>query len=71
MPRHSGTDAYSMQVVASGLPTMVLCIPLRYMHTPVEMVAMKDITRAGHLLAEFIANLEYNFMDNLKIDEGS
>lgn len=69
MPKHSGTDAISMQVVASGLPTMVLSIPLRYMHTPVEMVSVKDITRAGHLLAEFIASLEIDFMDRLTLDE--
>ena len=37
MPRHSGTDAYAMQVAAEGIPTMVIGIPLRYMHTPVEI----------------------------------
>ena len=43
MPSHSGTDAYALQVAAEGIPTMVVSIPLRYMHTPVEMVSMKDI----------------------------
>ena len=65
LPRHSGTDAHAMQVVAEGLPTMVVSIPLRYMHTPVEMVSMKDIRRAGRLLAEFAAQLDENFMDKL------
>ena len=37
MPRHSGTDAYAIQVVAQGMPSMVMGIPLRYMHTPVEV----------------------------------
>jgi endoglucanase len=69
MPRHSGTDAFAMQVVAEGIPTMVIGIPLRYMHTPVEMVALKDIHRAGRLLAEFIAQLSPDFMDTLKWDE--
>jgi endoglucanase len=68
MPRHSGTDAYGMQVVAEGVPTMVIGIPLRYMHTPVEMVAMKDLTRAGRLLAEFIAQLPIDFMNTLAWD---
>lgn len=69
MPRHSGTDAFAMQVVAEGVPTMVVSIPLRYMHTPVEMVAMKDIYRAGRLLAEFIAQLTPDFMKTLAWDE--
>jgi endoglucanase len=39
------------------------------MHTPVEMVTMKDITRTGRLLAEFAAGLEPDFMEQLKWDE--
>jgi endoglucanase len=62
---HSGTDAYSMQVAAEGIPTMVIGIPLRYMHTPVEMVSLKDIARAGRLLAEFAASLDHEFMNKL------
>jgi len=69
MPRHSGTDAYGLQVVAEGVPTMVLSIPLRYMHTPVEMISMKDINRAGRLLAEFAAGLEIDFMEKLVWDD--
>jgi endoglucanase len=69
MPRHSGTDAFALQVAAEGIPSMVVSIPLRYMHTPVEMVAFKDITRTGRLLAEFAAQLDEKFMDNLKWDE--
>jgi len=57
MPQHSGTDAYAMQVVAEGIPTAVLGIPLRNMHTPVECGTIKDIERTGHLLAQFIAGL--------------
>jgi len=69
MPRHSGTDAYGLQGVAEGVPTMVLSIPLRYMHTPVEMISMKDINRAGRLLAEFAAGLEIDFMEKLVWDD--
>jgi putative aminopeptidase FrvX len=57
MPQHSGTDAYAMQIVAEGIPTAVLGIPLRNMHTPVECGVIKDIERAGYLLAQFIARL--------------
>jgi endoglucanase len=64
-PRHSGTDAYATQVTAEGIPSAVLGIPLRYMHTPVEVVGLKDIQRAGRLLAEFIAGLGPDFMDSV------
>jgi putative aminopeptidase FrvX len=68
MPRHSGTDAHYLQIAGEGIPTMVLGIPLRYMHTPVEIVSMKDIERAGRLLAEFAASLELDFAEKLTWD---
>ncbi len=68
-PRHTGTDAFAAQVVAEGIPSMVLGIPLRYMHTPVELVAIKDIQRAGRLMAEFIAGLAPDYMDKIVWDK--
>jgi len=65
MPEYSATDADGMQLVAEGIPTMVVSIPQRYMHTPVELVSIKDIQRAGRLLAEFVASLEANFMNKI------
>ncbi len=64
-PTYSGTDGWAIQVAAEGIPTMVLGIPLRYMHTPVEVVAIKDIQRAGRMLAEFIAGLTADFMEKI------
>jgi tetrahedral aminopeptidase len=68
-PSYSGTDAMGMQIVAEGIPTMVISIPLRYMHTPVEVVSYKDIARTGHLLAQYIAGLEPDFANTLKYEE--
>jgi endoglucanase len=62
---HSGTDAYPMQVTAEGIPTALVEFPVRYMHTPVESVVVKDVQRAGRLLAEFIASLDENFVDSI------
>ena len=68
-PSHSGTDGWATQVAAEGIPTLVIGLPLRYMHTAVELVALKDIQRAGRLLAEFIAKLEPDFMDKIVWDK--
>jgi endoglucanase len=65
---HSGTDAYALQVAREGIPTAVVSIPLRNMHTPVEIVALSDITRTGRLLAEFCAGLEPEFVARLSLD---
>lgn len=65
LPQHSGTDAYALQIAREGIPTVVISIPLRYMHTPVEMISMKDVERAGRLLAEFVTGLDVDFMDSL------
>jgi putative aminopeptidase FrvX len=69
MPKSSGTDGMAMQITAEGIPNFVLGIPIRYMHTPVEMVALKDIQRVGRLLAEFIARLEPDFISTITWDD--
>jgi len=69
MPRMSGTDAMAIQVVAEGIPCMVLGIPLRYMHTPVETVSLKDIRRAGRLMAAVIADLEPETLEQIQWEE--
>ncbi|MFL7870577.1 MAG: M42 family peptidase [Anaerolineales bacterium] len=69
IPKSSDTDGMAIQVTAEGIPNFVLSIPIRYMHTPVEMVAVKDIQRAGRLLAEFISGLEPDFMSTITWDD--
>jgi endoglucanase len=66
--RSSGTDAFATQVVAEGIPSIALGIPLRYMHTPVEMVSLNDIRRTGRLLTEFILSLTDDFMSKISLD---
>jgi endoglucanase len=65
MPAHSGTDAFAVQITAEGIPTALVEFPLRYMHTPVEAVMLKDIQRVGRLLAEFVTSLEADFIDTI------
>ena len=68
MPGHSGTDAFAVQITAEGIPTALVEFPIRYMHTPVESVALKDIQRAGRLMAEFVLSLETDFVDTILWD---
>jgi len=68
-PAYSGTDAYAIQAAREGIPTALIGIPLRYMHTPVEMVAVKDIQRTGRLLAEFISRLELDFVSRISWED--
>ncbi len=57
----SGTDAWGIQVAREGIPTGLIEIPLRYMHQPVETGSLRDIERAGRLLASFVARLDADF----------
>ena len=61
----TGTDAWAIQVARQGIPTALLSIPLRYMHTSVETACMKDIVRTGRLMALFIAGLDEAFATEL------
>jgi len=49
----TGTEAWATQVSASGIPTALLSIPIRYMHTAVETVNIEDIKYTARLVAEF------------------
>lgn len=66
--RGGGTDAYALQTAREGIPTGLVEIPLRYMHTMVETADTSDVERAGRLLAEMIARLDDKFLPNLKED---
>jgi putative aminopeptidase FrvX len=56
--RGTGTDADAIHISRSGVPTGLVSIPLRYMHSPVELVALEDIDRAARLIAAFARRLE-------------
>jgi len=48
--RPGGTDAYYLQIARRGIYTAGLSIPLRYMHSPVEIINVKDVYRASKLM---------------------
>ncbi|HPX70724.1 MAG TPA: M42 family peptidase [Bacillota bacterium] len=53
MPGASGTNGWVFQIAREGIATQVLSLPERYMHTPVEIVSLKDMEYTAELLAEF------------------
>ena len=65
LPGASGTDAWALQVTREGIPTALLSIPIRYMHTAVETVVLADIDRTARLLAAFISRLDDAFLGGL------
>ena len=48
---HSGTNAEVIQVTREGVATALFSLPLRYMHTPVEVVSLTDAENTAKLLA--------------------
>jgi endoglucanase len=57
-PRPTGTDARAMQMANAGVACGLLSIPLRYMHTPSEVVDLEDVERCVQLFVEFALELE-------------
>ena len=57
-PRDTGTDADAIYNAMRGIPTGLVSVPNRYMHSPNEMVALQDLDRAADLLAAFARRLE-------------
>jgi putative aminopeptidase FrvX len=56
--RNTGTDADAVNMARNGIPTGLVCVPMRYMHSSVEMVELADIDAVARLLAAFATRLE-------------
>ena len=56
--RHTGTDVDAMHLSRGGIPCGLIGIPLRYMHSPVEMVDLADVDAAARLIAAAARRLE-------------
>jgi endoglucanase len=57
-PQYTGTDADEIYLSRSGIPTGVVSLPQRYMHSPSEMVHLKDLDNIAELLASFCLDLK-------------
>jgi putative aminopeptidase FrvX len=68
IPVSSGTDAMDIQIAREGVPTGVIGIPCRYMHTGVETVDPRDVERCARLLAYALAALplDWSVVERIK-----
>lgn len=57
LPRAAGNDANAMQISRAGMAAGVVGIPLRYMHTPVEVGHLGDLDHAISLIVATIAKI--------------
>jgi putative aminopeptidase FrvX len=56
-PKATRTDADAIHLARSGVPTGLVSVPNRYMHSPSELVSLEDLDRTVRLLAAFIRGL--------------
>ncbi len=54
----TGTDADAIHLSRAGVPTGLVSVPSRYMHSPVEMISIADADAAAQLIAAFARRLE-------------
>ena len=62
---NTGTDAWDIQIAGQGVPSLIISIPIRYMHTSVEVINIDDIKNTGRLVAKFIEKLSDGELEGL------
>jgi putative aminopeptidase FrvX len=56
-PKYTSTDADSIFLTRTGVPTGLVSVPNRYMHSPNEVVSLSDLESTAKLLAAFVRSL--------------
>jgi endoglucanase len=62
-----GTDTDAIFWTRGGIPSALISLPNRYMHSPVELVSLKDLERIPELMAAFALSLKANEQFKVKI----
>ncbi|NPB02904.1 MAG: M42 family metallopeptidase [Thermotogae bacterium] len=66
IPRGTPTDANFIQITRSGIPTALISVPCRYLHSPAEMVDVRDVEGAIKLIAAFARKIAEMYKDSFK-----
>ena len=64
-PRSTGTDTDAVQIARAGVPCVLIDLPLKYMHTSVELLDMNALRECGRLTALFAAEIDEGWDDEL------
>ncbi|MGH8526540.1 MAG: M42 family peptidase, partial [Gammaproteobacteria bacterium] len=67
MSATSGTDTDVIFWTRGGIPSALVSLPNRYMHSPVELVSLKDLEQIPQLLAGFAQSLKKDEQFKVKI----
>jgi putative aminopeptidase FrvX len=57
-PKYTSTDADAIYLSRAGVATGLIAVPNRYMHSPNEIVSLKDLEQTARLIAAFVRRLE-------------
>ncbi|MEY3480246.1 MAG: hypothetical protein RIQ71_1021 [Verrucomicrobiota bacterium] len=66
-PRRTGTDADAFFKQRGGIPTASIGLPNRYMHSPVEVIDLRDLEALAKLLAAFCRSVKPGESFNVKV----
>lgn len=65
--RYTSTDADDVSIARDGIPTVLLSLPLKYMHTTVETIDLQAMQEGGRLIAHFLSELDEGWEEDLWI----
>lgn len=65
--RSTGTDADDISISRAGIPTVLLSLPEKYMHTSVETISLDTLEEGARLLAHFVSELDAGWEEDLWI----
>ena len=57
-PGGTGTDGNAMQISRAGMATGILGVPLRYMHTPCELLSLTDVEQTAQVMAGYCRQVQ-------------
>ena len=66
--RATGTDTDAFQLAGGGIPSALVALPIKYMHTTVESAHKDDIDRCIQLMKGFLADMPSDVDFNYKLD---
>ena len=61
VPKGAGNNGWSLKLERGGAAVLQIAIPLRYMHSPVEVIDLKDVAAVTDLVASIVQTLPADF----------